>query len=116
MGKTRRVLEQRGLSAQEINAFTAALYGKLLAEIADLVAQSFALERLVIVGGDTSSLFARHLGIEAVEMVAPVVPGAPLCEIHAQKPHIQGMTINFKGGQVGGIDYFLRMEKGGELM
>lgn len=113
MAKVRHVLQQRGLSAQGINAYTATLYGRLLAQIADLVAQSFALERLVIAGGDTSSLFARHLGIEAVEMVAPVVPGAPLCYIHAQKPHIDGMTINFKGGQVGSLDYFLRMERGG---
>jgi len=114
MGKTRHVLEQRGLNAQGINAFTAALYGKLLAQIADLVAQSFALERLVVAGGDTSSLFARHFGIDAVEMVAPVVPGAPLCRIHAQKAHIDGMTINFKGGQVGDVGYFLRMESGTE--
>lgn len=113
MAKVRHILEQRGLSAQGVNAYTAALYGKLLAQIADLVAQSIALERLVVAGGDTSSLFARHLGIEAVEMVAPVVPGAPLCRIHAKKTHMQGMTINFKGGQVGGLDYFLRMERGG---
>lgn len=116
LGKTREVLQARGLSSLEINGYTASLYGKTLAHIADQVAQVMKLERVVVAGGDTSSLFARHLGIEAVEMVAPVVPGAPLCEIHAQKPHIQGMTINFKGGQVGGIDYFLRMEKGGELM
>lgn len=112
MKKTRETLRQRGLDALEINAYTATMYGKALAQIADCVAQSMALERLVVAGGDTSSLFARQLGIEAVEMVAPIVPGAPLCRIYAQKPYINGMTVNFKGGQVGDLDYFLRMERG----
>lgn len=116
LGKAREVMQARGLSSSEINGFTANLYGKTLAHITDQVAQVLKLDRVVVAGGDTSSLFARHLGIDAVEMVAPIVPGAPLCKIHAQKPHIQGMTINFKGGQVGGADYFLRMEKGGKLM
>ena len=110
--ETRNIIRQRGLETLEINAYTATLYGKVLAQIADRIAQSFGLERLVVAGGDTSSLFARHLGIEAVEMVAPVVPGAPLCRIHAKKPYIHGVTVNFKGGQVGDLDYFLRMERG----
>lgn len=108
--KTRNIIRQQGLDGLEINAYTATLYGKVLAQIADHIAESFGLERLVVAGGDTSSLFARHLGIEAVEMVAPIVPGAPLCRIHAQKPHIHGVAVNFKGGQVGDLDYFLRME------
>lgn len=110
--ETRNILRQQGLETLEINAYTATLYGNVLAQIADRIAQSFRLERLVVAGGDTSSLFARHLGVEAVEMVAPIVPGAPLCRIHAQKPHIHGVTVNFKGGQVGDLDYFLRMERG----
>jgi uncharacterized protein YgbK (DUF1537 family) len=113
MEKTREILRQRGLDAYGVNAYTATMYGKVLAQIADGVAQSVELERLVVAGGDTSSLFARQLGIEAVEMVAPIVPGAPLCRIYAQKPYIHGMTVNFKGGQVGDLDYFLRMERGG---
>lgn len=111
--KTRDILRKRGLDAHGVNAYTATMYGKVLAQIADRVAQSVELERLVVAGGDTSSLFARQLGIEAVEMVAPIVPGAPLCRIYAQKSYIRGMTINFKGGQVGDLDYFLRMERGG---
>lgn len=112
MAETRSILRERGLDTFEINAYTARLYGKALAQIADQVAQSFRLERLVVAGGDTSSLFARHLGIEAVEMVAPIVAGAPLCRIHAQKSHIDNLTINFKGGQVGDLDYFLQLERG----
>ncbi|PRD54178.1 four-carbon acid sugar kinase family protein [Sphingobacterium gobiense] len=110
--RTRDILVQRGFSTQQINSYTAALYGKALAQIADHIAKSFALERLVVAGGDTSSLFARHLGIDAVEMVSPIVPGAPLCRIHAKKEYINGITINFKGGQVGNLDYFLQLERG----
>src|SRR5690606_39846578 len=102
--KTQQVLRKRGLTALEISGYTASLYGKTLAQIADQVIQAISVERLVIAGGDTSSLFARHLGIEAVEMVAPVVPGAPRCRIHAKKTHMQGMTIKTKGGQGGGGD------------
>lgn len=110
--RTRSVLRQRGLEGFEINTHTASLYGKALAQIGDAVAQAFALERLVVAGGDTSSLFAREFGIDAVEMIAPIVPGAPLCRVHARKSHIHGLTINFKGGQVGDVDYFLKMERG----
>ncbi|PRD49434.1 four-carbon acid sugar kinase family protein [Sphingobacterium haloxyli] len=112
IARTRDILVQRGFSAQQINSYTAALYGKALAQVADHIAQSFTLERLVVAGGDTSSLFARHLGIDAVEMVSPIVPGAPLCRIHAKKEYIKGITINFKGGQVGNLDYFLQLERG----
>ena len=106
ISKTRQVLGRQGLDGLAVNRYTASLYGKALAAVADQVAQVISLERIVIAGGDTSSLFARHLGIEAVEMIAPIVPGAPLCRIHAQKDYLDGVSINFKGGQVGDLNYF----------
>ena len=36
------------------------------------------MRRLCIAGGDTSSYAARALGIEALEMIAPLTPGAPV--------------------------------------
>src|SRR5688572_31027446 len=44
------------------------------------VAVQIPFQRLVIAGGDTSSYAARAMGIEAVEMIAALVPGAPLCK------------------------------------
>jgi uncharacterized protein YgbK (DUF1537 family) len=46
------------------------------------------------------------MGIEAVEMIAPLAPGAPLCKAYAPGSPFDGLQVNFKGGQVGGEDYF----------
>ncbi len=63
------------------------------------------LKRVCVAGGDTSSYVARSLGIEALEMVAPLSPGAPLCRARACGP-ANGIEFNFKGGQVGDVSYF----------
>jgi uncharacterized protein YgbK (DUF1537 family) len=39
-------------------------------------------------------------------MIAPLAPGAPLCRAHAADPLVEGLSVNFKGGQVGAEDYF----------
>jgi uncharacterized protein YgbK (DUF1537 family) len=80
--------------------------GNALGEIAREVAQQVPYQRLVIAGGDTSSYAARAMGIEAVEMIAALVPGAPLCKAIAPGSPIDGKEVNFKGGQVGGENYF----------
>ena len=76
------------------------------------VPETRGLRRLVIAGGDTSSYAARALGIEAVEMICPLIPGAPLCRVHAPGSPVDGMEINLKGGQVGGEDYFGKLVEG----
>jgi len=85
---------------------TAALYGTALGQIVRQAAEKAAFRRLVIAGGDTSSYAARAMGIEAVEMIAPLAPGAPLCRAYAPGSAVDGKEVNFKGGQVGGEDYF----------
>jgi uncharacterized protein YgbK (DUF1537 family) len=52
------------------------------------------------------------LGIQAVEMIAPVSPGAPLCRAHAPGKAVDGIEVNIKGGQVGDENYFLTVLKG----
>ena len=84
--------------------------GTLLGKIAAKVAEQFSLKRLVIAGGDTSSYAARAMGVEALEMIAPFVSGAPLCRVHSANNHIDGMEINLKGGQVGGEGYFVQIQ------
>jgi uncharacterized protein YgbK (DUF1537 family) len=83
--------------------------GRLVREIAQ---QLTGLRRLVIAGGDTSSYAARALGIEALEMICPLTPGAPLCLAHAPGSPVDGMEVNLKGGQVGGEDYFGKLLEG----
>jgi 3-oxoisoapionate kinase len=65
-----------------------------------------SVSRICIAGGDTSSYAARALGIDALEMIAPLTPGAPLCRAHAGQSPVDGLEIVFKGGQVGPEDYF----------
>lgn len=71
----------------------------------EAVAQA-GVKRLVVAGGDTSSYAARALGIESLEMLAPLAPGAPLCRAQAPGSPANGLEVNFKGGQVGAPAYF----------
>lgn len=110
--ETYRTLSEQGHSDEEIRAKTALLYGEILGLIALEVAEKTHLQRLVIAGGDTSSFVARTMGIEAVEMIAPVSLGAPLCKAYAPESVVNGIEVNFKGGQVGGKDYFITVLEG----
>jgi 3-oxoisoapionate kinase len=85
---------------------TSRLLGSFLGRIAREVASGTEIKRIVIAGGDTSSYAARAMGIEAVEMIAPLSPGAPLCKAYAPGSPLDGLQVNFKGGQVGSEDYF----------
>jgi uncharacterized protein YgbK (DUF1537 family) len=97
-----RLLASRRTSG---HAATAPL-GELLAQILYEVLRSHPLRRVAVVGGDTSGQFARSLGIEAVEMIGPLEPGAPLCVVRSQDKIVDGLEITFKGGQVGYDDFF----------
>jgi uncharacterized protein YgbK (DUF1537 family) len=85
---------------------TSEVFGTALGNIVREVAEKTSIKRIVIAGGDTSSYAARAMGIEAVEMIAPLSPGAPLCKAYAPGSAVDGLEINFKGGQVGSEDYF----------
>jgi uncharacterized protein YgbK (DUF1537 family) len=88
--------------------------GNALGSIARSLAEKTGVKRIVVAGGDTSSYAARAMGIESVEMIAPVVPGAPLCRATAPGSPVHGLEVNFKGGQVGGENYFVQMANGSE--
>jgi uncharacterized protein YgbK (DUF1537 family) len=60
----------------------------------------------VISGGDSSGFAAGALGIFALEAMAPLAPGAPLCRAFSAVSHIDGVEIALKGGQMGPPDYF----------
>jgi uncharacterized protein YgbK (DUF1537 family) len=71
-----------------------------------------AVRRVCVAGGDTSSYAARALGIEALEMVAPLTRGAPLCRAHAPGSPMDEREIIFKGGQVGAENHFEIVSRG----
>jgi 3-oxoisoapionate kinase len=68
--------------------------------------------RCVVVGGDTSGYVSRYLGIYALEVYAPIAPGAPLCMAHSSDVVFDGMEIALKGGQNGSEDYFHKILNG----
>lgn len=90
----------------------AAELGATLGRIAREAVANTPTRRVLIAGGDSSSHAARALGITAVEMIAPLAPGAPLCRAFAPDSPADGIQVNFKGGQVGAEDYFLRVAAG----
>lgn len=92
---------------RETEAVPSEITGKVLGSIAREAIINTRLKRIVVAGGDTSSHAAGEMEIDALEMIAPMVSGAPLCKVHSCNKNINGIEINFKGGQVGGKDYFL---------
>ena len=110
LGQQKNVIVHTG-EKQEQNLSSEKL-GTALGTIAKEAANSCGIKRVVIAGGDTSSYAARAMDIEAVEMIAPLVIGAPLCKAYSKNKSIHGLEVNFKGGQVGGEDYFVVMMNG----
>ena len=57
-----------------------------LASVALCVVANHSLRRVAVTGGDTSGVVARHLGINALEMLGPLAPGSPLCIARSHDP------------------------------
>jgi uncharacterized protein YgbK (DUF1537 family) len=106
------IIHTGGAAQQQAAHLPADKLGTALGAIANEAAAQTTVKRMVIAGGDTSSYAARAMGIEAVEMIAALVPGAPLCKATAPGSPINGLEVNFKGGQVGGEDYFEVLMRG----
>jgi uncharacterized protein YgbK (DUF1537 family) len=85
------------------------LIGESIGEIVSVILETIPVLRTVIVGGDTSGYVSRYLKIYALETLAPVAPGAPLCVAHAVDRRFDGLEIALKGGQNGKDDYFQRI-------
>jgi 3-oxoisoapionate kinase len=86
--------------------------GRTLRAILEAGEQVVSIPRIVVAGGDTSGYVAKELGIEALEMIAPVAPGSPLCRVTASTPFLNGKEILFKGGQVGKVSLFEDVRRG----
>lgn len=94
------------------NTIAAAKLGTALGLIAKEVISKTKVHRLILAGGDTSSYAARALAIEAVKMIGSWSAGAPLCRAYSSNKSIDGLQVNFKGGQVGNENYFVEAVRG----
>ena len=106
------IIHTNGAAKQSSQNIPAEQLGTALGSVARLVAATAPVTRIVIAGGDTSSYAARAMGIESIQMLAPLVSGAPLCKATAPGSPIDGLEINCKGGQVGAADYFGVLREG----
>lgn len=89
--------------------------GRSLGEILLQLSVAHQLSRICVAGGDTSSHAISALEIHALTLRLPLpdTPGAPLCIAHSDNPASDGMEVAFKGGQMGGDDFFERLRRGG---
>ena len=98
--------------AAKLKHNTAMILGTALGKVLRGALRQSSVRRVCIAGGDTSSYAARALGIEALEMITSLTPGAPLCRATALGSPVDGLEVVFKGGQVGGEDYFSVVARG----
>ena len=112
LGQQKNVIVHTG--EKQLQNLSSEKLGTALGTIAKDAVQRSLVKRVVIAGGDTSSYAARAMEIEAVEMIAPLAIGAPLCRAISQNKFIDRLEVNFKGGQVGSENYF-ELLRNGEL-
>ncbi|MBP6432486.1 MAG: four-carbon acid sugar kinase family protein [Ferruginibacter sp.] len=91
---------------KQTNNLSSEKLGTTLGLLAKHAVEKNKLQRVIVAGGDTSSYAARAMEIDAVEIIASIVVGAPLCKAYSKNKNINGLQINFKGGQVGSENYF----------
>jgi uncharacterized protein YgbK (DUF1537 family) len=86
--------------------------GEQLGVILRKLLEASRVRRVVVAGGDTAGQVVRQLGLEALEMVYPMSPGSPLCRASSPRPHLDGLELVLKGGQVGRVDLFETVRNG----
>ncbi|MBZ4042100.1 four-carbon acid sugar kinase family protein [Flavobacterium hibisci] len=115
IAETGSYFKTNGITENEIQKQCSTIYGSVLGQITNEVLKKVPLKRILFAGGDTSSYAASELDILALEMIAPIAPGAPLCKAVSDNEWVNGIEMNFKGGQVGTADYFIKVLKGEKL-
>ncbi|MEQ1825739.1 MAG: four-carbon acid sugar kinase family protein [Pirellula sp.] len=100
-----------GLSELEIRLQSGRLLGPKLGKLLNEILKVCRLPRVGIAGGDSSGFIARELNLIALQAIAPVAPGSPLCRAHAEN-EFHGVEFLFKGGQVGKDDVWGTMLHG----
>jgi 3-oxoisoapionate kinase len=98
----RAKLAASGCDPVEINARIGGALGEILRRLID----EGGVTRAAVSGGDTSGFAMRALGAYALEAIAPIAPGAPLCRVFSTDPRVDGIEIALKGGQMGKENFF----------
>ena len=110
---TRQAFEREGLGDLDIKLYSGRILGPRLGQILQRLLEQYPLKRVGVAGGDSSGYIARTLGLTALEAIAPVAPGSPLCRAYAESD-LNGVEFFFKGGQVGKDDVWSTILQGTE--
>jgi uncharacterized protein YgbK (DUF1537 family) len=105
-------LVSSGLTRDQAKHAGGRLLGQRLGQIVDRALRAVPLRRLILSGGDMSSLITQQLAPDALLIAARLAPGAPLCRVVSQAPHLRHLQIALKGGQMGQPDYFVKALRG----
>lgn len=112
--ETNVAFRKLGFNEQDIKLRSSRILGPQLGKILRGILGSHRFTRVGVAGGDTSGYIARELEITALEAIAPVAPGSPLCVAYARNS-MNGIEFFFKGGQVGKDDVWGTMLSGTAL-
>jgi len=102
VAKFREQLSSSGLDPVIVNA----RIGDGLGKIVRRLVHSGGVKRGAVSGGDSSGFAMRALGGYALEAIAPIAPGVPLCRVFSADAGMDGFEIALKGGQMGQVDFF----------
>jgi 3-oxoisoapionate kinase len=89
------------------------IVSKGLGHVLNSLVREGGVQRVAIAGGDTSSYAAQALDIYAITLLAATIPGAALFKACSNDPALDGLEIALKGGQMGAVDYFEQISRGG---
>jgi uncharacterized protein YgbK (DUF1537 family) len=107
ISNTKELVENLGMTSQN----TVDVLGQALGELARKIILASKVRRLILSGGDTAGRITQTLGIWALQVGRSVGVPAPLCYGYSTSPEMNGLQVAYKGGQVGGDDYFDRVRR-----
>jgi uncharacterized protein YgbK (DUF1537 family) len=107
ISNTKELVENAGMTSQN----TVDVLGQALGELARKITLASKVRRLILSGGDTAGRITQTLGIWALQVGRSVGVPAPLCYGYSTSPEMNGLQVAYKGGQVGGDDYFDRVRR-----
>jgi len=105
---------RKGFEAR-LSAAESSQIGQTLGQILKQLLQRTDIRRAIISGGDTSGHAAQQLNLFALQAISPTVPGAPLLNAFSTDPKLDGLELALKGGQMGTVDYFDWIKRGGGI-
>jgi uncharacterized protein YgbK (DUF1537 family) len=101
-----------GLTFEQARIHAGRQLGQCLGRLTQDLLKEIPIPRLLLSGGDTSSAIMQQLGPQALEVVARISTGAPLCKLLSDQPHLHALQVALKGGQMGSEDFFVTAKQG----